>query len=726
MPPAALGRAENPPEESRVRVVSDIPDIHEGGMKKTKPDWQTPPPAHPAPLTQQPADTRGSDAVVGTYQTRNITPEQINARQSQPGGFPHRGEIRSIDIESRSVELAFSSEVPVARWFGDEVLDHSPGSIRLDRLNGGAPLLFNHDWDDQIGVVESIEIGDDRRGRAKVRFGRSARADEFLQDVVDGIRKHVSVGYQILKIEVEKRKGQPDLVRATDWEPYEISLVSVPADPTVGVGRSAAAAENPPEDRPANPGQSGEMRAAPEPNTQDRNGSVNKKLVRNAAGQMVWAEVDADGKIVRELEIVEEAGAERGAGETAERSRVGTILDLGRQYEAGDLAQAAVRDGRSVDQFRADLLQSMSTSRGGGRALNAGEDGGNQIGLTDREVRNYSFMRLFRALANPNERAAQESAAFEFECASAAAERAHRAPKGTLIPADVLTRAINTGTGGANAGDTGGYLVSTDLMSQSFVEMLRNRTTIMRIATTIGGLVGNIDIPTQAGGATGYWMGEDDEAVLSALDFDQFGMRPKTVAGMTEITRRMLMQSSLDVEALARRDLATALSLAVDHAAYYGTGTDHMPRGLTRTNGIHSVDFGAPGDLPGYADLVEMETEIAASNADVNNMAYVFNARMRGHMKTTPKFASGTDQGVIWEGGGTVNGYRSEVTNQIGNGDVIFGNFSDFMVAMWGGLDVTVDPFTHSARGRIRIVMMQDVDMAVRRAASFCLGRGIA
>lgn len=120
-----------------------------------------------------------------------------------------------------------------------------------------------------------------------------------------------------------------------------------------------------------------------------------------------------------------------------------------------------------------------------------------------------------------------------------------------------------------------------------------------------------------------------------------------------------------------------------------------------------------------------MESQIAAENADVDSMAYVFNARMRGHFKTTPKFMAGTDQGVIWEPGQTVNGYRCEVTNQIANGDVIFGNFADLLIGMWGGLDVTVDPFTHSARGRVRIVMMQDVDIAVRRPQSFCLGRDI-
>ncbi|MTH78745.1 phage major capsid protein [Paracoccus aestuariivivens] len=652
-------------------------------------------------------------SIVGAFLTRSITPEQINARTRDGGEFRHIGEVRQIDFESRTVELAFSSETPVQRWFGDEVLDHSAAAIRLDRLRGGAALLVNHDWNDHIGVVENVEIGEDRIGRAKVRFGRGPRASDILQDVVDGVKRHVSFGYAVHAIEVEKRAGQPDLIRVTDWEPYEISLVSVPADPTVGVGRAHEIA---PEEPGKHPAQSALTRAAPDPKPENGNGSMKKKLVRNASGQLVWAEVDEAGAVVRELEVVEEAGAERGAGEAAERARTASILEMGRQYGAAELAATAVRDGRNVDQFRAALLEQMAANRG--RAVT---EGGDQLGLTEREVQRYSFMRLFQALTNPNDRSLREAAAFEFECATAAAERAERSPKGTLIPVDVLTRALNTGTGNTGSGDTGGVLVTTELLSQSFVDMLRNRTTLLQLATPIGGLVGNIDVPTQAGGASGYWLGEDDEATLSTMSFDQFGLRPKTVAGMTEVTRKLIMQSSLDVEAMMRRDLSAALAQAVDYAGYYGKGTDHTPRGIAMTPGLNAVDFAATN--PTYAELVGMETEISADNADVNNMAYVFNARMRGHLKTTPKFTSGTDQGVIWEPGATVNGYRTEVTNQIANGDVFHGNFGDVLIGMWGGLDVTVDPFTHSARGRIRIVMMQDVDIAVRRVQSLCLGR---
>ena len=624
-------------------------------------------------------------AIIGAYMTRAVTAAQINERMTAaPAEFRHIGVVREIDLSSRTVDLAFSSEMPVERYFGDEILDHSAGAIRLDRLQGGAALLVNHDWDDQVGVVESVEIGADRRGRAKVRFGRSARADEILQDVSDGIRRHVSFGYIIHKIEVETRTGAPDLVRVTDWEPYEISLVSVPADPTVGVGRSREIA---PEETPTPTGQIAETRAAP-------------ATPQTGTPDMTETMENIDGT-------------------AAERARVNTILALGRQFDAATLAETAVRDGQPVDAFRSALLEAMNTERGG-RALTEGAAAGSQIGLTDRETRNYSFLRLFRALANPADQTLQRAAAFEFECAAAAAERSQRSPKGLLVPADVLVRAINTSTSGSAAGDTGGYLVATDLMSQSFVEMLRNRTTLMGLSTAMGGLVGNIDIPTQAGGSSGYWLGEDDEATLSAMEFDQFSLSPKTVAGMTELTRRMLMQSSLDVEALARRDLATALAQAIDYAGFYGSGSSNQPLGIMNVSGINSVTFAAAN--PTYAETVQMETEIAADNADAGSMAYVANARMRGHWKTTQKFAS-TDGSPVWETGDTVNGYATEITNQIANGDVLFGNFADHLIGMWGGLDVIVDTSTHSARGRVRIVMMQDVDMAVRRKQSFCVGR---
>jgi hypothetical protein len=140
-----------------------------------------------------------------------------------------------VDAEARTVTLSFSSEKPVERWFGTEVLSHSPESVDLTRLNAKAALLANHDLNDQIGVIENATV-ENGRGIATVRFSKSERGEEFYQDVLDGIRLNVSVGYTIEEMEEKSER----VFTATQWAPHEISLVSTPADFSVGIGRSDA------------------------------------------------------------------------------------------------------------------------------------------------------------------------------------------------------------------------------------------------------------------------------------------------------------------------------------------------------------------------------------------------------------------------------------------------------------------------------------------------------
>lgn len=655
--------------------------------------------------------------LIGAVLTRSLTPEQINGR-AERRGLERFGEVREIDQEARTVELAFSSETPVARWFGEEVLDHGPGAMITSRLEQGAALLLNHDWDDQIGVVESVTVGADRRGRAVVRFGRGVRASEAWQDVVDGIRRHVSVGYMVRRIEVTERTGQPDLVRVTEWEPFEISLVSVPADPSVGVGR---AVEIPPEEQPA-------------PRADSRSKDVVKgqglgmkwKNYRDAAGNLVRVQVDENGaEVAGTLEVLERAGDGeqqiRAAASEQERARVRGLLELGRVYNAADLAEEAVRNGATSEQLQARILERMNEN--GNRPLRDGQEV--EVGLSDREVRNYSIFRGLRAMM-PNASARdREAAAFEMECTAAAERTYGREARGLLIPQEVLSRAFNAG-GAANtpAGSTSGNnLVATDLMAGSFIDMLRNRTVLLRRAASMMGLVGNVDIPKQTAGATAYWIGEGEDATEGVPTIGQISLSPKTIAAYTDITRRLMMQGTPDAEMIVRNDLNRALALGIDYAGFYGSGADNQPRGIANYTGINAVNFATAG-APTYAEIVEMESEIAADNADVASMAYIVNARMRGRLKTTQKF-SGTNGAPVWEEANTVNGYTADVTNQIAAGDAFFGNFADLMVGMWGGLDVTVDPFSLSKSGGLRIVMFQDVDFVLRRVESFCLGRHV-
>ena len=676
----------------------------------------------------------------GAYLTRDAGDAKPLPDFNAKGDLQRTMEVRSFDVGARTVELAFSSEQPVERWFGIEILDHNTDSVVLDRLRDGGAVLVNHDWNDQVGVVESVSIDKDRRGRAVVRFGKSERADEIFQDIVDGIRKHVSVGYRIHKAVLSESEDGADTYRITRWEPFEISIVSVPADTSVGVGRSM---ENPQEEPDAASAQTATVESGTAANNSIPE-EVRKmeKILRDANGNLVRAMVDAEGNITKVLEVLEKAGeSERAAeqrGQQAVQARVRAITEMGEKYDARDLAIKAIGDGTSAEDFQRQLLDHINT-RGADDKRNqrrAAENGGRsgagstplsemsspEIGLSEREVRQYSVFRAVRALHPNASQRDREAAAFEIECSEAAERQLGRTAQGLIVPQDVLnSRAFNAG-GAANTpagAQTGQNLVATDFMAASFIEMLRNRTTIMQLGTTMVGLVGNVDISKQTGGATAYWLGEGDDATEGTPSIGQIELSPKSLAAYTDITRRLLMQSTPDAEGIVRRDLTNAIAQAIDKAGYYGSGTGNQPRGLKNYTGINAVDFAAL--QPTYAELVQMETEIAVDNADIAQMGYVGNAKFRGAMKTTQKF-SGTNGAPVWEAGNTVNGYNALVTNQLVDGDVFFGNFGDLLIGLWGGLDMTVDPYSLSKSGGLRIVVFQDVDFALRRVESICYG----
>jgi HK97 family phage major capsid protein len=176
------------------------------------------------------------------------------------------------------------------------------------------------------------------------------------------------------------------------------------------------------------------------------------------------------------------------------------------------------------------------------------------------------------------------------------------------------------------------------------------------------------------------------------------------------------MQSSIDVENMLRADLAAGMALAIDLAALYGTGASGQPTGISVQSGINAPTAFAAA-VPTYAEVVAMESAVAVDNALVGTLGYIVEPAMRGSLKTAEKF-SGTGQ-QVWEPGGTLNGYKTGVTNQITSGDVFFGNWADLLIGMWGGLDILVDPYTNSLSGTVRIVCHQSMDIAVRHPVSF-------
>jgi HK97 family phage major capsid protein len=329
-------------------------------------------------------------------------------------------------------------------------------------------------------------------------------------------------------------------------------------------------------------------------------------------------------------------------------------------------------------------------------------------------VRSFSFQRAINALANPQDRKLWEAAAFERECSEAAAAKAGKTAQGIMVPNEVLRRDLTVGTASA-AGD----LVGVDFRPGSFIELLRNRSALAGLGvTSLTGLSGNVAIPRQTGAATAYWVAESGAPTESNQTVDQVNLSPKTVGAFTDYSRKLMLQSSIDVEQMIRQDLATVLALEIDRVGLYGLGNSNQPLGIKLTTGINTKDFAA--NTPTYAEVVDMESLIAADNADIGAMAYLMNASMRGALKTKDK---GTDTGAyVFEPGGTVNGYNAVVSNQVATNDIFFAVWSQLIMGMWSGLDLTVDPYTHSTSGTVRVVALQDVDFAVRHPEGFCRG----
>lgn len=595
-------------------------------------------------------------------------PETL-ARQLK-GGRAERALIvdrQAIDEAARTATLAFASETPYERYWGVEILDCKATSIRTGRLSTGANLLCDHDGTDVVGVIESVEIGVDLVVRAVVRFGKSVRAEEVWQDVLGGIRRSVSVGYMIHKATLVEENEGVETFRVTDWEPFEISLVSVPADASVGVGRSLESSSD-------------TATKAPEVETPAPTVPTQKET------QMSTIEVVAT------------------RNHAAEISKVASTIPGG-----ADMAMSAIQRGLTVEQFQSEALESMAK-----RPLPTAD-----IGLTAKEVRSYSMLRALNALANPNDQAAQRAAAFEQECSNAASTRSGKASQGMMVPSEIQRRDLNVGTTTA-----GGNLVATDLLGGSFIEMLRNAMVIDQLGVTmLSGLVGNLSVPRQSGAATAYWVAEGSSPTESQQTIGQVPLAPKTVGAFTDIGRRLLLQSSISVESMVQNDLAKSLGLAIQQAAINGTGANGQPSGLLTLLAASVVG----GAAPTWRDIIALETAVSTANAEVGTLAYLTNAKVRGALKGTEKFAS-SNGSPVWQDGNTpLNGYRAGVTNAVpsnlgtgGDGSaIVFGNFADLVIGMWGGLDMMVDPYTGGTAGTVRIITLQDVDVALRNAESF-------
>lgn len=595
-------------------------------------------------------------------------------------------ERATANAEKRTIELSFSSEEPVERWFGYEILDHSPGSADLSRLNAGGALLVEHNQRDQVGVVEEAKVGDDKKGRATVRFGNGPRAQEIFQDVKDGIRRLVSVGYRIRKMVTEKVEKDVETLRAMSWTPMEISIVSVPADITVGVGRADGKQEY---------------------QIEIERMKEETKVTEGTKGN------DLDLKVAR---------SEAMKAERERQQEINAIADRleGRVPGIREMAKKAVEGEMTVEAFRAQAMDAMPTVQ----PIRPAQP-------LDVKPKDWSRYSITRAI---NQHLDRGLVGFEKEVNDEMALKIGSRATGFWIPGEALMQRYVAGTG-----TLGGMLVSTPNDGSQFIELLRNRARVVQLGARIINLDTPITIPRQAAAGTANWVGETVAATLSNGNLTQVTLTPLGVSAWQDYSKQLLATSNPSIDALIRDDINQIIALAIDRAALHGSGSP-QPTGIAGTTGINTVLLAtnglALGNATAYPAMVSLETTIATDNADVNTCAYLMNAACRGSLKSVPKFAS---TGVpVWEQNNTVNGYRAEVTNQIATNlttgtattictAVFFGNWADLLIAQFNGgaTDLVVDPYTYAANGVVRIVARRWVDIAVRHPDSFSVLGGI-
>lgn len=657
------------------------------------------------PLMFEPATGK---AMTNTIDIKSINKE-VHRREAPQG-------LRVEERTDAGLTFSFSSEAPVERWWGREILVHDADSMDLARMNDGGAWLWNHNRDVVLGVAEKAWLGDDRRLYVKTKWSPNTTekgTEEYKRrkDIEAGITPNVSFAYEINDV----RESSNGDFHVTKWNVLEVSSVSVPADQTVGLGRAQGDTEN---------------TAAPSTSQAAIQASTTTLEAKQTAER--GADTPQDPPLMDTNINVQEV---QNAARQSERERVSAIRAMCDQHQVGnDLAERLINDDATLDQAREAVLGQLGRTRKEfqGRVH---DDGAASIGLTPTEVKRYSLMNVIRHLADPTDRGAREAAAFELECSKAAESKLGRAAKGIVMPWDVMAAPMQRAPQSVGTASSGGYVVDTQLLTGSFIDLVRNRSALLGLnVTTLTGLVGNVDIPKKTGNTTAYWVGEDVAVSETNITLGQLSMTPKSLGGYVDITRRLMLQQSMDVEAMVRADLAESIALAIDYSGVYGTGGSSALLGIKNVTGVGTETLTSDANtnksiggttyyFGNFADYVNMETTVSVANLDVASMFYVGNAHVRGALKQTLRNAN--SEMMIWENN-EVNGYGARVSNQLIGSNVLFGDFSQAIFGFWSGVDITVDPYTNSTKGTTRIVAFQDVDFGLRNPAAFVFGSGNA
>lgn len=630
----------------------------------------------------------------------------------------------SANDTARTVDISFASEVPYLRWFGWEIIDLK--TMDFSRLNNKAVLLFNHDWDDYIGVIEKAWVGADNRGYATVRFDTHEKADKIFQSVKSGILPGVSFGYEITKAWEVQSLDTTEAFRVSTL-PFEISIVTIPADPTVGYGRlknkdiekreieiTVIVNEN-------NDNQNDCLEVIEVPIEEIIEGLTDFKEGENNPEENKLPKVEEKLDIQNEISnninnnnIDIESKKYQNVNisinkleKKMDRNEINAkIAKLGRQYGATDMALDFIeKDNVTVEDFTEALL----SKRSAGPSIQ-------NPSVTEYEKEDYSLGLALKQLMSGNVSGIVKEVNQEME-------RKHgerRAENSILIPFNALKRDVTAG----NAASAGNLVPNT--LSMSPIDSLYNSLAIVQAgATYMTDLVGTVDIPRFNNIITAQYVGENVAATGSSLATDLVQLSGKDLTANIDISRKMRLQTPYNIQALCADQLFQAIRHKMDLDALIGTGASNQVRGVLNQTGVGSVVTGGTLD---WQDVLNLEAQVKSKNALLSKGAYISTSKIEALMKGTQK---GSGIGFIYENG-KVNDYDLYTTNglpEVGTttktSSLAFGDWSQLLVGNWGAIELQYDPYTNSKTGQNSLTIFVTYDTAVRHAQSFSVASDI-
>ncbi|EHO5970607.1 phage major capsid protein [Salmonella enterica] len=639
--------------------------------------------------------------------------------------------------DDRIVELAFSSEAPYSRIYTDqngdpvelkEILVHDKDAVDLDVLNDKASLLFNHEFDNHIGVVVpgSARIDEDGVGRALVQFSKVGQlANETFEKVKEGTMSKVSVGYTVLEGHADFSKG---VYFVTKWQPYEISIVSVPADSSVGVGRSL----NTITDEPANNEENREVEVEnketeikPEEEIRSEEEPQEIKETENEESPSDSGDRSGDSESIPQDEVKPEETRSEEENKPENSEELNTDIqesDEERQNNDSPVEEEKIEEAEKPFERS---LEDSEEIRAIGKHLNISEDE-IQRAIEDKEITVESFKQralnintesktfakgknkmtdtiknletrfdLSAALRSLSQEKALEGAEAEYsqEMARQAAQRGRaQRSNSVFVPTSALAP-----------------VVGTEIRHDSFVDLLLEKSVLGALGVnTLTGLTAPISLPRMNKNATDAFgfVNENGEGALSDVAFDGVPMSMKTFTGAVAISRQSML-SMPNVGALVAEHLLKASRIKLEKLILGNEDVVNARAGLVK----QLIDAGkvVKCGLTHKDFLVEI-AKLTDAGVDEAQIALAMRGALAADLASTLR-----DQavaGYIMENGKIAN-RPVHTSGVLAEGAILAGDFSALTIGEWAGLEIDVDTTSLRSKGGTAVRVWADLDWAV-------------